>query len=176
LQANTTMDELESFGRLSTSAKEWKPSSMGGSVSSNSNSSNIYNDNIGSQQISNTISLNQSIPTTPTIASKASSSYTIFASNTPDLNLHSASIISHIPTLPGLPTSPTITSPMRMSGLLPSPPGRIAWQQDCSTSSKTYGEENFINPYVRAENNWLGTSSMISQDVPIWSEGEYDQT
>jgi hypothetical protein len=169
------MDELESFGRLSTSAKEWKPSSMGDSVSNSSSSSNIYKKNICSQS-NNGISLNASIPTTPTMLSKHSSSYTMLTLSTSgEHNPHCASITNHASTSPGLPLSPTITgprSPMRLSGLLPSPPGRIAWQQENSNSNTSYGDESYINPYAGSESSWLRTSSMTLQDLPTWPEGE----
>jgi hypothetical protein len=125
------MDTLDSFGQLSTTAKEWKPPSA---------------------KLTSDRQLSFASDRTAHGSSGGTSTTGNFVSNP---------LSSPVPQSP-IPQA----SPIRTGGLLPSPPGRTAWQQHQVGSSGDFAN----NPYVGA-GSW-GASPTPSQQAPVWPDGE----
>ncbi len=120
------MDTLDSFGQLSTTAKEWKPPS----AQLNSDRQLIF-------------------ASDRTVYGSSGGTATGFVSN------------DRVPQSP-VPQA----SPIRTGGLLPSPPGRTAWQQHQVGNSGDFAN----TPYIGA-GSW-GASPTPSQQAPVWPDGE----
>lgn len=130
IAVNKMMDGLDSFGQLSTTAKEWKPASV---KSASDRQSSFASDR---------------------------SSYGSSGGEAPSFG--------SAPLPPPVPLSPVPQhSPIR-SGLLHSPPGRTAWQQQQG------GSGEFSNPYAGAS-KWVGSpqQQQQQQQPPPWPDGEF---
>ena len=143
VEASSLMDSLESFGQLSTAAKEWKPSSAAAKP-------------VSDRQSSFATDRTSSYDSTSGSGSGAGPNY------------------GGAPLLPAVPQSPIPQmSPIRAGGLLPSPPGRTAWQQHHKQEYEGIhsGLSGLSNPYARAE-SW-GTSPVSSENPTAWPDGEF---
>jgi hypothetical protein len=143
------MDGLESFGQLSLTAKEWKPSSASTNSTSDRQSS---------------------------LASEVTSTYgsvSVSGSAGAGAGAGGAGVgVSYgsAPLSPAIPQSPaTQMSPLRTGGLLPSPPGRTAWQQHHHEQGG--GHDGYLNPYAVAE-GW-GKSPVALEQPPAWPDGAF---
>lgn len=138
------MDGLESFGQLSLAAKEWKPSSAATKLTSDRQSSS---------------------------ASDLTSSYGSGSGSAVAGAAAAGASYGSAPLSPAVPQSPvTQMSPLRTGGLLPSPPGRTAWQQH-QKHEQGGGHEGFLNAYAGAE-SW-NASPVPSEQPPAWPDGEF---